>query len=108
MIKHTFTALLALAALGAQAQSSATLSADAPKTRAEVLADLEAYRLAGLQFFDRQENPAYGSAAHIAATRRYNELRNSPKFAQMVRERAAQTGELSQIAGVESAKPKQQ
>ena len=107
MTKQFIATILAFAAIGAQAQSTIDASVDAPKTRAEVVADLEAYQMAGLQYLDRQENPNYGSPAYVAAKKRYNDLRNSPKFAQMIRQHAAETGELSQLAQAQSAAAKQ-
>lgn len=78
----------ALAAMSLVAIAHAASAAPAPEralTRAEVRADLRLYQEAGLYFLDAAEvspmTPAYQSARN-----RYEELRSSPRYAQLVQE----------------------
>lgn len=65
----------------------------APPSRAEVLADLEIYRLSGLGVYDRPESPDFGSPAYLIAKKRYEDLRKSPKYAELVRAYVGRLGE---------------
>lgn len=108
MTKQLIAVLFAVASIGANAQATNDSSNTSEKTRAEVLADLEAYQMAGLHYFDRLESPAYGSPAYAAAVKRYNEIRNSPKFAKMIQAHTAKTGEQTELARAQSEQTKQQ
>ncbi len=58
---------------------------DRPKTRAEVLADLQIYRESGLAAFDRSEGePSANTAAHQAARERYEALKASGRYQALV------------------------
>lgn len=63
------------------------------KSRAEVLADLEAYRASGLAELERHDNVDFGSPAYLHAKRLYAGLRNSDNFPRLVTTIAKQRGE---------------
>lgn len=76
----------------AHAASAAGPSPETAVTRAEVRADLRIYQEAGLYFLDAAEvsplSPAYQSARN-----RYDELRSSPRYAQLVQKYASHDAE---------------
>ena len=71
-----------LAASAAQAQG--TRPAVEP-TRAEVLADLVVYRESGLQQLENSDLVSNFTPEYRAAQKRYEELRHSPRYAELVR-----------------------
>lgn len=104
MLKQTIAAAtLAVIATVTLAQGDARFTRQAAPevaaTRAEVLADLEIYRLSGLERYDRLESPDFGSPAYRAALKRYQDLRNSPKYSELVRTNASRLGERVELAG---------
>src|SRR5262245_53905139 len=92
---------LSLAAGAAQAQS---LRPAAEPTRAEVLADLVVYRESGLQQLDNSDLVSSYTAEYQAAKKRYEELRRSPRYAELVRSFETRDGhapEGTRTAGVD-------
>ncbi len=99
----TLIALLGSAALAQDAPSgdmptSAELRAytPVPRSRAEVIADLEIYRRSGLAALDGSESPDAFSNAYIAAQARYQALRAAPAFKQLVARIARERGEVAE------------
>ena len=74
--------LLAAALVSASVLATAD---NAPLTRAEVLADLVIYRESGLLELDRDSSVNTSDAQYRAALQRYEALRHSERFAQLVR-----------------------
>jgi hypothetical protein len=72
---------------------------DQPSTlsRAEVLADLEAWKASGLADLQRNDSPDYFSTQYQRASALYAALRKSPHFAVLVQSIAAKRGEV--VAG---------
>ncbi|MFG6490365.1 DUF4148 domain-containing protein [Roseateles sp. BYS78W] len=104
MLKQSIAAaVLAVIATSVLAQGDARFTRPAAPevaaTRAEVLADLEIYRQSGLEHYDRLESPDFGSPVYRAAQKRYQDLRNSPRYAALVRANADRLGERVQLAG---------
>jgi len=104
LFKHlaaaTLLALIGSAATAAEMSTSDTpQSADAraylpmPRSRAEVIADLEIYRRSGLAELDHKESPDAFSNAYIAAQARYQALRASAEFRQLVARIARERGD---------------
>lgn len=71
------------------------------KSRSEVLADLEIYRVSGLADLERHENVDFTSPAYLHAKRLYAGLRNSANFDRLVMNIAKQRGEVVQMAATE-------
>jgi len=68
-------------------------------TRAEVLADLEVWQLAGMPAFTRGDTDIDPSSAeYMAAQARYQQMAHSPDFAQRVIRIARQRGERVDVA----------
>ncbi|SEL84592.1 Domain of unknown function [Roseateles sp. YR242] len=55
------------------------------KTRAEVLADLQIYRDSGLALVDSTEELGFDNTRRQQAQARYEQLRNSPTYAALVK-----------------------
>ena len=93
-------AVLAVALGSVQAADEGNNAPAAPElTRAEVLADLTIWRKSGLadaQSGESASDPV--SPNYIAAMARYQALRTSPQFAQLVQRIARERGEKAQIA----------
>ncbi|MGA0610843.1 hypothetical protein [Caldimonas sp. KR1-144] len=71
------------------------------KSRSEVLADLEIYRVSGLAELERHDNVAFASPAYLHAKRLYAGLRSSNNFDRLVTTIAKQRGEMIDMAGNE-------
>lgn len=86
----TISLLLGLASAAARADNDGASPTDAPVptsalTRAEVLADLEVWRRAGLADASRGEaGPDVFGAAYQTALATYHSMRAAPEFAQRV------------------------
>lgn len=74
-----------------------------PRSRAEVIADLEIYRRSGLAELDNKESPDAFSGAYAAAQARYQALRASQEFKQLVARIARERGEAQASAGAPPA-----
>ena len=96
-------------AASAQIQNDSTTVAQAP-SRAAVVADLEIYRQSGLQFYDNLDGMDFSSKGYQDAKKRYEDLRKSPKYAELVRTYAARFGEAADTTKVSAvnAKPSNQ
>ncbi|WP_457323714.1 DUF4148 domain-containing protein [Roseateles sp. P5_E11] len=110
MFKRILVVAVAAAAFTVAASAQAADNPSVPrsttqsfKTRAEVIADLEIYLQSGLQHLDRRENVDADSPAYAAAQQRYQQLRQSPKYAELVRAHAARFGETVDVAGIGTA-----
>lgn len=104
------TALVSTAAMAAGAPYGDVPQADdmraylpAPRSRAEVLADLEIYRRSGLAELDHKESPDAFSNAYVAAQARYQALHASLEFRQLVARIARERGEVQATASSASA-----
>lgn len=71
----------------------------APRSRAEVIADLQIYRRSGLAALEASESPDVFSRAHDEAKARYLAMRNSADFKQLVARIASERGETQATAG---------
>jgi hypothetical protein len=72
-------------------------------TRAEVLADLEVWQLAGMPNFARGDTDIDPSSVeYMAAQAKYQQLAHSPDFTQRVMRIARQRGERVDVAANES------
>lgn len=82
------TALVALSAATVPvfAASQTTPDNNGPKTRAEVLADLKIYQESGLADAERDDESGLNTVEHERAQARYNALKASPRFAQLVQQ----------------------
>lgn len=67
--------------------------AEAPLSRAEVLADLQIWRESGLEALQEGEESAVYTPRHDTAVARYTALRASPSFSVLVQRIAQQRGE---------------
>jgi len=114
LFKHlaaaTLLALIASVATAAEMSTNDTpQSADAraylpmPRSRAEVIADLEIYRRSGLAELDHKESPDAFSNAYIAAQARYQALRASAEFKQLVARIARERGDALATASAASS-----
>jgi len=86
-VNHKLSLLIvamSLAASAAQAQAQDSRPAVEP-TRAEVLADLVVYRESGLQQLENSDLVSNFTPEYRAAQKRYEELRRSPRYAELVR-----------------------
>jgi Domain of unknown function (DUF4148) len=102
-VSKLIAALALPVALGtaAWANEDSALGLPAPTSnlsRAEVLADLQIWRDAGLAELQDGEQSAVGTPRHDAALARYATLRSSPDFAALVQRIALQRGEKVLIA----------
>ena len=101
----TLFALLGPAAL-AQGEPSGDMPTSAelraysptPRSRAEVIADLEIYRRSGLAALDSSDSPDAFSSAYAAAQARYQAMRAAPAFRQRVARIAHERGEVEATA----------
>lgn len=89
---------LSLAAGAAQGQDARPA---VEPTRAEVLADLVVYRESGLQQLDNSDLVSNFTPEYRAAKQRYEELRRSPRYAELVRSFETRTPEGTRTAGVD-------
>ena len=64
-----------------------------PRSRAELLAEIEIWQRAGLAELDRREAPDTFSQQYLAAVARYNAMRASPEFSSRVAALARERGE---------------
>ena len=91
-MKSFARAFLAISLVAAAHAASAGPNTEPTITRAEVLADLQLHRESGLYFLDAAEmsplSPKYKSARN-----RYDELRSSPRYAQLVQKYASHGAE---------------
>lgn len=78
--------------LACAAEGSGT-AAEAPLSRAEVLADLQIWRESGLAALQEGEESAVHTPRHDAALARYAALRAAPSFSALVHRIAQQRGE---------------
>ena len=87
-------------AMAADVNSPAdTPVATAPLTRAEVLADLEIWRLSGMAGLGTGDADADAGNAQIAiADAKYHQMHDSPEFAQRVMRIARKRGEAVELA----------
>ena len=96
------TSLLVAALCGAYVTAASAADADvpaAPLTRAEVLADLEVWQLAGMPGLARGDaDTELHSAEYRAAHAKYLQMVNSPEFAQRVIRIARKRGERFEVA----------
>jgi len=69
-----------------------------PRSRAEVIADLEIYRRSGLAQLDASESPDAFGKAYLEAQARYQALRAAPEFKQLVARIARERGEAEATA----------
>ena len=69
-----------------------------PRSRAEVIADLEIYRRSGLAQLDSSESPDAFGKAYVEAQARYQALRAAPAFKQLVARIARERGEAEATA----------
>ena len=104
----TLIALLGSAALAAPSSdmpTSAELRAytPVPRTRAEVIADLEVYRRSGLAGLDSSDSPDAFSGAYAEAQARYQAMRAAPAFKQRVARIARERGEAEATASSRAA-----
>jgi hypothetical protein len=76
--------LSAIASIAAAADDSYGTTAK-PLSRAEVLADLVIYRESGLAQLELSENIGQDNPRKVAAKAKYNELRKSPRYAELVK-----------------------
>lgn len=74
----------------------------APRSRAEVIADLEIYRKSGLAEMDSRDDAQVFGAAYQTAQARYQALRASPEFASLVTKIAKARGESVSTARADS------
>jgi hypothetical protein len=90
------------AAPSAVTYEPAPASSGQPSTlsRAEVLADLEAWKASGLAELQHGYTPEVFTSQYRRAEARYAALRQSPQFAEQVRSIAAKRGEV--VAGTTS------
>jgi hypothetical protein len=100
------TSLLVATLCSAYITAASAADADAPfvptslLTRAEVLADLEVWQLAGMPAFTRGDaDTDLNSAGYRAAQAKYQQMIDSPDFAQRVIRIARQRGERVDVAG---------
>ena len=70
-----------------------------PRSRAEVIADLQIYRRSGLAALEASESPDVFSKAHDEARARYLAMRSSTEFKQLVARIASERGETQATAG---------
>ncbi|MDY0743543.1 DUF4148 domain-containing protein [Paucibacter sp. R3-3] len=77
--------LIAAAALAASAAHAQDTRPAVEPTRAEVLADLVVYRESGLQQLDNSDLVSNFTPEYRAAQKRYQDLRRSPRYAELVR-----------------------
>jgi len=98
--KTTSRLVATLCAACVTAASAADAAAPAaPLTRAEVLADLEVWQLAGMPGLARGDaDMDLHSAAYMAAHARYQQMVDSPDFAQRVIRIARKRGERIDVA----------
>ena len=98
-------ALLLGASLGAASAADSNSPADmpvatVPLTRAEVLADLEIWRLSGMAGLGNGDADADPGSPQIAsALAKYHQMLESPEFAQRVMRIARRRGEAVELAG---------
>lgn len=71
----------------------------APRSRAEVIADLQIYRRSGLAALESSESPDTFSKSYYEAQARYFAMRNSAEFKQLVARIASARGETQATAG---------
>ena len=88
--------------LAAVVPTLATLRTAGPRTRAEVIADLEVYRKSGLADLDSRDSPDVFGAGYQAAQARYQAMRVSPEFATLVSKIAKARGETVATASAGS------
>jgi hypothetical protein len=93
LLQHAALALIASFAMNAMAQSEGTAAIDqtASPSRAEVLADLHMWRQAGMHEFLYRESSDPVPTRHEAALARYEALRSSPAFVQLVQKLSARS-----------------
>jgi Domain of unknown function (DUF4148) len=88
--------LMACAALAAAFATARAAEADtvaAPKTRAEVIAELQIWRESGLAAMQSNDSADYFSRDYLVAQQRYEQMRASPHFAALVERIARERGE---------------
>jgi hypothetical protein len=99
----SFVVLAAVAGAARAQEATPTPESTATMSRAEVLADLEIWREAGLAAFDGGEAVDVTSRAYRAAQASYVALRSSPTFAErvarIVRQRSESFATLTQERG---------
>jgi hypothetical protein len=99
-LKTTSLLVATLCSAFVTAASAADAVATAPLTRAEVLADLEVWMLAGMPSFALGEaDTDLDSAQYRAAHAKYQQMIDSPEFAQRVIRIARKRGERFDVAG---------
>lgn len=93
LLQHAVLALIASFAMNAMAQSEGTAATgQAPSpSRAEVIADLHMWRQAGMHEFLYREGSDPVAAGREAALARYEALRSSPAFVQLVQKLSARS-----------------
>jgi hypothetical protein len=84
------------------AVTAVTAVSEQPHTlsRAEVLADIQIWKESGLAELQRNDMPDAYSAQYQRASAKYEALRKSPQFAELVQSIAAKRGEV--VAGATS------
>ena len=87
-MKSFARAFVAVSFLAAAHAASAGSSAEPAVTRAEIQADLKLYQESGMYFVDAAEMSPL-SPQYISARERYDELRSSPRYAQLVQKYAS-------------------
>ena len=88
------------ALVGGAFAAEGSAESDAPKTRAEVLAELEIWRESGLADLENGEAELAYTPRHDAALARYAALRAAPSFMPRVHRIAQRRGERVLVAGL--------
>ena len=92
LVAALFTLGAGHAAMAEDSYSAQPLPATSTVTRAEVLADLQVYRESGLAEVDRGESQDTTSAAYAQAKAKYEQLRGSSHYNDLVQQIAARRG----------------